>query len=64
MIFFTIVCDLFNLPIAETGAHGLAFYHYHHHVHDLLDFSNSSNIRSNPKALIFPALPILENFKL
>ena len=64
MIFFTIVCDLFNLPIEETGAHGLAFFHYLHHEHGLQDFSNSSYIRSNPKALIFPALAILENFKL
>lgn len=64
MKFFTIVCVLFNLPIAETGAHGLAFYHYLHHEHDLQDFSNSSNIRSKPKALILPALPTLVNLKL
>ena len=64
MISFSIVCDLFNLPLAETGAHGFAFYHYLHHVHDQLDFSYTSNIRSKPKALILPAFPILENFKL
>ena len=64
MKLFTIVCVLFNLPLAETGAQGLAFYHYLHHAHDLLDFSNSTNIRSNPKALILPALPTLVNFKL
>ncbi len=64
MKLFAIVCVLFNLPIAETGAHGLAFYHFHHHVHDLQDFSNTSDIRSKPKALILPALPTLVNLKL